>query len=96
MSHNNGGVTNLGKKIIFEFENSSSNDDEGGVGGLNYTLCLLKPLIIVSLSFESCVTSMMNLNPNMGIPLKMNSQKDDTLAMVQTKSMRMLNLLWFN
>jgi hypothetical protein len=48
MSHNNGGVTNLGKKIVSKFEKSPPNDDEGGVGGLNYTPCLVKPLITSS------------------------------------------------
>jgi hypothetical protein len=48
MSHNSGGVTNLGKKNISKFEESPPNDDEGGVGGLNYTHRLLKPLITSS------------------------------------------------
>jgi hypothetical protein len=38
MSHNSGGGTNLGKKIVLEFE-SLTNDDEGSVGGLNCTPC---------------------------------------------------------
>jgi hypothetical protein len=38
----------------------------------------------------------MNIGPNLGIPLKIQSQKDDTLMMAQTKSTRMLNLLQFN
>jgi hypothetical protein len=39
---------------------------------------------------------MMNLNPNLGIPLKIQSQKDDTHAMIQIEVTRMLNLLRFN
>jgi len=39
ISHNNGVVTNLEKKPIYEYENFP-NDDEGGVGGLNYTSCV--------------------------------------------------------
>ncbi len=63
MSHNNGGVTNLGEKFVLEFEQSPPNDDEGGVGGLNHTPHLMKPLVTMSMSFESCVTSMMNPKP---------------------------------
>jgi len=63
MSHNNGGVTNLGEKFILEFEESLPYDDEGGVGDLNYTPYQVKPLVTVSLSFESHVTFMMNLKP---------------------------------
>jgi hypothetical protein len=32
MSHNSGGVINLGEKSISKFEKSPPNDDEGGVG----------------------------------------------------------------
>jgi hypothetical protein len=63
MSHNNVGVTNLGKKSIFKFEESPPNDDEGGVGGMNHTLHLVKPLVTMSMSLKSCVTSMMNHKP---------------------------------
>jgi hypothetical protein len=63
MSHNSGGVTNLGKKFVSKFEESPLEDDEGGVGGLNRTLHLVKSLVTVSLSLESCVISMMNLKP---------------------------------
>jgi hypothetical protein len=63
MSHNNGGVTNLGEIFVSEFKESPLDDGEGGVGGLNYTPRLVKPLMIVSLSLESCVTSMMNPKP---------------------------------
>ncbi len=96
ISHNNGGVTTFGEKNISESKESPLDDDESGVGGLNRTPCLVKPLVIVSLSLKSCVTSMMNTNPNLGIPPKIQSQKDDTLAMAQTKSTRMLNLLRLN
>jgi hypothetical protein len=63
MYYNNGGVTNLREKSILEYEESPVDDDEGGVGGLNCTPCLVKPLVIMSLSFESHVTSVMNLKP---------------------------------
>jgi hypothetical protein len=63
MSHNNGGVTNLGKKVVSKSKESPLDDDEGGVGGLNHTPHMVKPLIIVSPSLESCVTSMMNPKP---------------------------------
>ncbi len=56
-------MTNLEKIFVSKFEESPPYDDEGGVGGLNYTPRLVKPLVIVSLSLESCVTSMMNLKP---------------------------------
>jgi hypothetical protein len=52
MSHNSGGVTNLGKKLVSQSKESSLDDDECGVGGLNHTRRLVKPLIIMSLSFE--------------------------------------------
>ncbi len=63
MSHNSGGLTNLGEKSILEFEESPPNDDEGGVGGLNHTPHLVKPLITIFVSLESCVISMMNHKP---------------------------------
>jgi hypothetical protein len=63
MSHNSGGVINLGEKIISEYEKSPLDDDEGGVGGLNCTLCLVKPLVTMSISLKSCVTSMMKPKP---------------------------------
>jgi hypothetical protein len=53
MSHNNGGVTNLGRKFVSKSKKSPPNDDEGGVGGLNLTLYLVKPLVLVSLSLKS-------------------------------------------
>jgi hypothetical protein len=61
MSHNSGGVTNLGKICVSKFEEFPPDDEEGGVGGLNFTFRLVKPLVIVSLSLEFCVTSMMNI-----------------------------------
>ncbi len=94
MSHNSGGVTNLWKKYVSKFEESPPDDDGGGVGCLNCTPRLVKPLITVTLSFESYVTYMMN--PNLGNPPKIQSQKDDTLVMAQTKSTRMLNMLQLN
>jgi hypothetical protein len=63
MSHNNGGVTNLGEKSILEFEKSLPYDDEGGMGDLNCTPYWVKPLVSVSLSFEFHVTFMMNVKP---------------------------------
>jgi hypothetical protein len=63
MSHNSGGVTNLQEIFVFEYEESAPCDDEGGVGGLNYTSYLVKPLVIMSLSIESRVTSAMNPKP---------------------------------
>jgi hypothetical protein len=36
------------------------------VGGLNHTPCLVKPLVTLSLSLESCVTSVMNPKPWLG------------------------------
>ncbi len=41
ISHNNGVVINLENEPIYEYENFP-NDDEGGVGGLNYTSCIYK------------------------------------------------------
>ncbi len=63
MSHNSDGVTNLGEIFVSKFEESPLDDDEDGVGGLNCTPHLVNPLITTSLSFESCVTSMMNPKP---------------------------------
>jgi hypothetical protein len=48
MSHNSGGVTNLGEIIFSKFEESPPNDDEGGVGDLNCTPHLMKPLVTSS------------------------------------------------
>jgi hypothetical protein len=56
-------VTKLGEKSISESKESPLDDDEGGVGGLNCTLRLVKPLVTISLSLESCVTFVMNLKP---------------------------------
>jgi hypothetical protein len=61
--HHSGGVTNLRKIFVSKFEESPPYDDEGGVGGLNRTPCLVKPLVIVSLFLESCVTFVMNPKP---------------------------------
>jgi len=60
----------LEKKFFQKFEESPLDDDEGGVGGVNRTLCLVKPLITMSMPFESCVTSVMNPNPDLDIPPK--------------------------
>jgi hypothetical protein len=77
------------EKNVSKFGVSPPNDDKGGVGGLNCT-----PLVMVIFIIPgSCSLSMVNLNFNLGIPFKIQSQKDDTLVMVQTKSTRMLNLL---
>jgi hypothetical protein len=63
MFHNSGGVTNLGEKSVQQSKKSSLDDDEGGVGGFNHTPYPVKPLIIMSLSFEFCDTFVMNLKP---------------------------------
>jgi hypothetical protein len=68
MSHNSGGLKKFRKNFVLEFEESALDDDEGGLGGLNHTPHLVKLLIVMSLSLESCVTSMMNTNPNLGTP----------------------------
>ncbi len=97
MSHNSGGVTNLGKIFVSKFEKSPPYDDEGGVSSLNYTPDLMKPLIIMYMSLESCVTFMMNVKPCLGYPpTKIQSQKGDTPMMAQIKSTNMLNMLQLN
>jgi hypothetical protein len=63
MSHNNGGVTNLRERYVLKYEEFPIDDDEGGVGGLNCTPCLVKPLVTMSSSFESHVTFVMNPKP---------------------------------
>jgi hypothetical protein len=63
MSQNSIGVTNVGENFVSKSKNIPPYDDEGGVGGLNCTPHLVKPLITLSLSFESCVTIVMNLKP---------------------------------
>jgi hypothetical protein len=45
MYHNNGGVTSLEKKYVSKSKESPLDDGEGGVGGLNHTLRLMKPLV---------------------------------------------------
>jgi len=62
MFHNNGGVINCREKYVSKFEQSPIDDDEGGVGGLNHTPHLVKPLVIMSLSLESHVTFVMNIS----------------------------------
>ncbi len=48
MLHNNGVVINFGGELVFKFETfPPPNDDEGGVGSLNYTLHFVKPLAMV-------------------------------------------------
>jgi len=58
ISHNNGVMNTFNDEPIFE--DSFLNDDEGGVGGLNHTPSLVKPLVIVTmfLVLKSYVTSM--------------------------------------
>jgi hypothetical protein len=48
MSHNSGGVTNLKETLVSKSKESPLDDDEGGVGGLNYTPRLMKPLVTSS------------------------------------------------
>jgi hypothetical protein len=57
MSHNSGGVTNLGKKSVSQSKESSLDYDECGVGGLNHTPRLVKPLITL-LEILSYATTM--------------------------------------
>ncbi len=65
MSHNNGVLIKFGGELESKYEEFPSNDDEGGVGGLNYTPCMMKLLVIMSLSLslEFCVISVMNPKP---------------------------------
>jgi len=68
-------VTKFDGEPIFEFEESPPplppplNEDDGNVGGLNFTPYLPNPLVPlkVSLIMESCVTFMVNLNPKLGV-----------------------------
>jgi len=70
MSHNSGGLTNLGEKC-FKFGVSPPYDDKGGVGGLNCIPCLVKPLVMVIFIIPgSCSLSVVNLNFNLGLPFK--------------------------
>jgi hypothetical protein len=57
MSHKFGGEPKFQSKKI------TLNVNEGGVGGVNHTPHMVKPLVIISLSFESYVTFVMNLKP---------------------------------
>jgi len=65
MSHNNGVVTNLRGELLFEYEDSPLREDDGGVGGFNHTVDLVKPLVLFKISFilESCVVFVMNITP---------------------------------
>ncbi len=49
VSHNNSMVTNLGAKPMFESKDFPPDDDEGGVGSLNYSPCLVKPSMMVAM-----------------------------------------------
>ncbi len=51
MSRNNGVVTNLENELLFESEDSLLYENDGGVGGLNHTPHLVKPLV-----FFTCIT----------------------------------------
>ncbi len=73
MSQNNGRVTNLGEKSISKSKEFPQDDDEGGVDGLNHTPRLVKPLVTMFLSLESCITFVMNTNLNLGVPLEIQS-----------------------
>ncbi len=42
-------VTNLGAKPMFESKDFPPDDDEGGVGSLNYSPCLVKPSMMVAM-----------------------------------------------
>jgi hypothetical protein len=44
MSHNNGGVTNIGEIFVSKSEKSPLDDDEGGVVGVNCTFHLVKTI----------------------------------------------------
>jgi hypothetical protein len=70
MSHNSGGVTKLGENIVSKSEDSPLNDDEGNVGGLNYTPCRVKPIMVLILFhiFRSYSPSVVNLYFNLGTP----------------------------
>ncbi len=65
MSPNNGVVTNFRGELIFEYEDSPLDEDDGGVGGFNRTPHLVKPLVLLKVSFilESCVIFVMNITP---------------------------------
>jgi hypothetical protein len=41
MSHHNGVVINFEGDYVFEFHDPPSNEDDGVLGGLNYTPCLI-------------------------------------------------------
>jgi len=63
MSHNNGVVTNFKGELLFEYKDSSLSENDGGLGGLNHTPDLVKPLVFFKISFilESCVIFVMNI-----------------------------------
>lgn len=67
ISHNNAVMNTFNDEPIFE--DSFLNDDEGGVGGLNHTPSLVKPLVIVTMFLvpKSYVTFVVNVNSNLGI-----------------------------
>ncbi len=49
---------------VSKFEEHPSDENDGNVGGSNFTPCLIKPLIYVELLFvlKSCVSYVMNCN----------------------------------
>jgi hypothetical protein len=69
MSHNNGVVSTFGDELIFKYKDSPSCGDEGGVGDLNHTQHLVKPLMIITMFSlpKSYVSSMVNPNLSLGI-----------------------------
>jgi hypothetical protein len=48
---------------------SPPNDDEGGVGGLNHTPHLVKPLVMMTMFYvlKSCTPFVLILNVNLGV-----------------------------
>ncbi len=80
--------------VIFTFGFTFESIKEfGGVSP-----CLIKSLVMVILFLVLGILFPFrgDLNPNLVMPLKIQSQNDATLVMVQIKSIRMLNLLWLD
>lgn len=69
MSHDN--IVEIGceGKFVSKYKESAWDESVGGVGGLNLTPHLVNPLMNPLLVSAPCVTSMVNLNANLGVQI---------------------------
>jgi hypothetical protein len=69
VSHDNNVETRCEGKFDLKYEESTWDENVGGVGGLNFNPHLVNPLMNPLQVFEPCVTSMVSLNVNLGVQI---------------------------